>query len=106
MRHPILAAVAAFAPLAAVSAQAAELKPAADQAFGNAAVVSDEALSTARAKGEDGAALQCIFCTANGVSTISGGAFQNASGVFSVIQNTGNQVFIDSTMVVTVSISR
>jgi hypothetical protein len=106
MRHLILAAVAALASLAAVSAQAAELKPAADQTFASAAVVSDEALATARAKGEDGTALKCIFCTANGVSTISGGAFQNASGVFSVIQNTGNQVFIDSTMVVNVSIGK
>lgn len=106
MRHSLPAAVAALASLAALSAEAAELKPADDAGFGNAPTVSDQALSAERAKGEDGAALKCVFCTANGVSSISDNAFQNAVGVFSVIQNTGNQVFIDNVMVVNVSIGK
>jgi hypothetical protein len=106
MKHSFLAAVAALASLAALSAQAAELKPVADEGFGNAPAVSDEALSTERARGEDGAALKCVFCTANGVSSISDNAFQNAVGVFSIVQNTGNQVFINTVTVVNVSISK
>jgi hypothetical protein len=106
MRHSLPAVVAALASLAALSAQAAELKPAAEEGFGNAPIVSDQALSTARARGDDGGALKCVFCTANGVSSISDNAFQNAVGVFTVVQNTGNQVFMDTVTIVNVTISK
>jgi len=115
MKHVMLAAAAMA--LSAFSAFAAEQKATADDAFGGAAaLMSDETLSTQRAKGEgdkgdngaNGASggLSCMLCTANGTSTISGNAFQGASGVITVVQNTGNQVTLQTTTVVNVSIGR
>ena len=124
MKHVTLAAAAMT--LTAFSALAAEQRGTADDAFGGAAaMVSDQTLSTQRAKGEDdnsgkggnggsggsggsgaNAGLSCMVCTANGMSTISGNAFQGASGVITVVQNTGNQVTLQTTTVVNVSIGR
>ena len=118
MKYVLVAAAAMT--LAAFSSVAAERKNAADDAFGGpAAMVSDETLSVQRAKGEDGGSKgvdggsqgagggpSCSLCTANGTSTISGTAFQGASGVITVVQNTGNQVFLQTTTVVNVSIGR
>ena len=104
MRYAIIAAAAMT--LAAFSAVAAETKSAADAFGGPAAMMTDETLSTQRAKGEDGSGPSCFLCTANGTSTISGNAFQGASGVVTVVQNTGNQVTLQTTTVVNVSIGR
>jgi hypothetical protein len=118
MKHVMLAAAAMT--LVAFSALAAEQKSAADDAFGGtAAMVSDETLSAQRAKGDDGGSKgedggskggnggpSCSLCTANGTSTLSGTAFQGASGVITVVQNTGNQVFLQTTTVVNVSVGR
>jgi hypothetical protein len=102
MKYPIPAAVA-LASLAAFSAQAAERTG--EEGFAGAAIVSEEALSAERAKGDDNS-INCVICTANGTSNIAGNAFQNAVGVFTIIQNTGNQVFLDTVTVVNVSISK
>jgi hypothetical protein len=102
MKYRMFAAVAAVASLAAVSAGAVEAQS--DTAFAGAPTVSDAALATAR--GGTDAGIACSDCVANGVSVIRDNAFQNAAGVFSIIQNTGNQVFIDSVTVVTVSIAK
>ena len=109
MKHVMLAAAAMT--LTAFSALAAEQKVTADDAFGGAAaMMSDQTLSTQRAKGEgekgDNGGISCMLCTANGTSTISGNAFQGASGVITVVQNTGNQVTLQTTTVVNVSIGR
>lgn len=105
MRYAIVAAAAVT--LTAFAAVAAEKKSAADDAFGGpAAMMTDETLSAQRAKGEDGGGPSCFLCTANGTSTISGNAFQGASGVVTVVQNTGNQVVLQTTTVVNVSIGR
>ena len=118
MKHVMLAAAAMA--LTALSALAAEQKGGADEAFGGAAaLMSDEKISTQRAKGEgdkggnggdggngENGGLSCMVCTANGMSTISGNAFQGASGVITVVQNTGNQVTLQTTTVVNVSIGR
>ena len=108
MRYAIVAIVAAAAmTLTAVSALAAEKKSATDDAFGGpAAMMTDETLSSQRAMGEDGGGPSCFLCTANGTSTISGNAFQGASGVVTIVQNTGNQVTLQTTTVVNVSIGR
>ena len=100
-----LAASAAFAALWAVSAGAAEPLAPGEAGFGAAPVVADGELATQRAKGADGRIL-CSLCTADGTSTISGNAFQNAVGVFTVVQNTGNQVFLNTVTIVNVSISK
>jgi hypothetical protein len=103
MKHLLLATGMA---LAAFPALAAGQKNAVEDAFGGpTAVISDETLAVQRAKGED-AGISCVLCTANGTSTISGNAFQGASGVITVVQNTGNQVFLQTTTVVNVSIGR
>jgi hypothetical protein len=118
MKHVMLAAAAMT--LTAFSALAAEQRGTADDAFGGAAaMMSDQTLATQRARGEDdnsgkggsggsgeNAGLSCMVCTANGMSTISGNAFQGASGVITVVQNTGNQVTLQTTTVVNVSIGR
>ena len=101
MKYPMLAALAAVVSLAAASAQAAEP---ADEPFAAATMVADAALATERGGTDPGIA--CINCIANGVSAISDNAFQNAVGVFTIVQNTGNQVFLDTVTVVTVSISK
>src|SRR5690348_3822518 len=107
MKHAMLATVAAMASLAAVSVKAAELPGPGEEAFGAAATVSDQELSTKRAKGDDGSpAISCVECTTNGTSNITGNAFQNAVGVFTVVQNSGNQVFLNTVTVVNVSISK
>lgn len=106
MKYAMLATLAAVASLTAVSVRAAELPGTGEEAFG-AATVSDQELSTKRARGDDGnAAISCIQCTADGTSNIAGHAFQNAVGVFTVVQNTGNQVFLNTVTVVNVSISK
>jgi hypothetical protein len=93
MKHVMLAAAAMT--LTAFSALAAEQRGTADDAFGGAAaMMSDQTLATQRARGEDdnsgkggsggssgsgeNAGLSCMVCTANGMSTISGNAFQGA----------------------------
>lgn len=40
-----------------------------------------------------------------GSNTIDGGSFTDASGVFSIIQNTGNNVIIQDTTIITVTIT-
>lgn len=107
MKYAVLAILAAAVSLTAASARAADLQRGGDEAFGAAAVVSDQELSTKRARGEDGsAAISCIECTTNGTANIAGTAFQNAVGVFTVVQNSGNQVFLNTVTVVNVSISK
>ena len=106
MKYAMLAILAA-ASLTAGSARAADLQRGGDEAFGAAAAISDQELSTKRARGDDGSpAISCIECTANGTSNITGNAFQNAVGVFTVVQNSGNQVFLNTVTVVNVSISK
>jgi len=105
MRHAVLAIAIACASLAIAPARAADAKIKSDGTFGAAPVVADGELAAQRAKGEDGSIL-CSLCTADGTSTISGNAFQNAVGVFTVVQNTGNQVFMNTVTVVNVSISK
>lgn len=104
MKRAFLTATAAGIALAVFSAQAADLGTT-EEGFGAAAMVPDQALAMARAKGEDGS-IGCWSCTADGTSNISGRAFQNAVGVFTVVQNTGNQVFLNTITVVNVSISK
>ena len=106
MKYPMLATLAAVASLTAVSVRAAELPAPGEGGFAAAATVSDQELSTKRAKGDNGAAIACLQCTADGTSNIAGHAFQNAVGVFTVVQNTGNQVFLNTVTVVNVSISK
>ena len=107
MKYAMLTTLAAAASLAAVSVKAAELPGPGEEAFGAAATVSDEELSTKRARGDDGSpAISCVECTTNGTSNITGSAFQNAVGVFTVVQNSGNQVFLNTVTVVNVSISK
>ena len=107
MNYAMLATLAAVASLASVSVQSAELPGIGEEAFGAAAIVSDQELSTKRAKGDDGSpAISCVECTTNGTSNITGNAFQNAVGVFTVVQNSGNQVFLNTVTVVNVSISK
>ena len=91
--------------LAIVPALAADPQAKSDEVFNAAPVVSDNELAGLRAKGVDGG-IVCLLCTADGTSTISGNAFQNAVGVFTVVQNTGNQVFLNTVTVVNVSISK
>src|SRR5258708_35527377 len=105
MKYATLALLAAVASLTAVSVRAAELPGTGEDSFG-ATAVSDQELATKRAKGDDGAAISCLQCTADGTSNIAGHAFQNAVGVFTVVQNTGNQVFLNTVTVVNVSISK
>jgi hypothetical protein len=100
-----LAASAAVAALWAAAAGAAEPLAPGEAAIGAAPVVADRELAAQRAKGADGSIL-CSLCTADGTSTISGNAFQNAVGVFTVVQNTGNQVFMNTVTVVNVTISK
>jgi len=113
MKYAVLTILAAAASLTAVSVRAAELQRSGDEAFEAAATISDQELSTKRARGGDdndgnngNAAVSCLQCTADGTSNISGRAFQNAVGVFTVVQNTGNQVFLNTVTVVNVSMGR
>jgi hypothetical protein len=124
MKYATLAMLTAVASLTAVSLRAAELPGAGEDSFAAAAVVSDQELATKRARGDDGdgkggdggngnggtggngAAMSCVQCSADGTSNIAGRAFQNAVGVFTVVQNTGNQVFLNTVTVVNVSIGR
>ena len=104
MRYAIPPMVAGALSLAALSAQASELPGTnGDDAFAVAAIVPDATLAAQRGGTDPGVA--CTNCIANGVSTISDNAFQNAIGVFTIIQNTGNQVFLNTVTVVNVSIT-
>jgi hypothetical protein len=104
MKHPMRAMLAAALSLAAVSAQAAQPQGAGEEdGFAAAAIVPDATLASQRGGTDPGIA--CTNCIANGVSTISDNAFQNAIGVFTIIQNTGNQVFLNTVTVVNVSIT-
>jgi len=105
MNYPVLATVVAALSLAAAPVQAGEPQRAkGDDVFAAAALVPDAELAAAR--GGAKAAITCTNCIANGVSTISDNAFQNAVGVFTIVQNTGNQVFLNTVTVVNVSIAK
>src|SRR5690348_1347161 len=109
MKYAVLAIIAAAASLTAASARAGDLQRGGGEVFDAAAAVSDQELSTKRARGDDGdgtAAISCVQCTTNGTASIAGTAFQNAVGVFTVVQNSGNQVFLNTVTVVNVSISK
>jgi hypothetical protein len=70
-----------------------------DAAMPGLAAMQDGGLEDVRAKGADD---QIVF---NTKLTVSDSAFANASGIFTVIQNTGNQVVLQNATVVNITIN-
>ena len=104
MKKSILTVAAALSCFAAVAAQAAEPT---DGLFGKPGV-SDQAMSQLRGGTESSQTAvnvgDCDHCQVNGVSSISGNAFSGASGLITVIQNTGANMILQNSTVVNVSI--
>lgn len=107
MKHSIGVTAAAVLWLVAASAQAAD-SGVPDPLFGKAAV-SEQKMSEMRG----GAAVDqvainagnsCDYCTINGTATVSGGAFGQAAGLITVIQNTGANMILQNSTVVNVNI--
>jgi hypothetical protein len=100
-------AVALLFGSAMVSAQAAD-KDAGEAPFGKLAI-SDHAM--AQLRGGQEAASQtstssgsCVLCNVQGTATVNGGAFANAAGLITVIQNVGANVTLQNATLVTVTI--
>jgi hypothetical protein len=102
VKHLIFAA-AVFC-LAGTTAQAAGTI---ENPFG-ATAVSEQTMSQQRGGTEVSqsavATGDCDKCTVNGTSTVSGSAFTHASGLFTVIQNTGANVILQNSTVVNINI--
>jgi len=107
VRYFIVAtAMAAIFGLAIVSAEAAD-KGAGDAPFGTAAI-SNEAMAQLRGGAEASQSAinsgLCVLCSVDGTATINGNAFGNASGLITVIQNTGINSVLQNATVVNVNI--
>ena len=99
-------ALAAAMLCVATAAQAAE-GTAQDAPFGTSAI-SENQMSQLRGGTESvqvaSQSGDCNSCSVSSVSTVSGNAFQNASGIITVIQNTGVNAVLQNSTVVNINI--
>jgi hypothetical protein len=105
VKHVILAIASALFCLAAAQAEARSATSP-DGAFG--AAISDQTMSQLRGGAESTQSAtsvgDCGNCAVSGTSFVGGGAFNNAAGLITVIQNTGVNVVLQSSTVVNVNI--
>lgn len=74
-----------------------------DQANGLGGVI--DIISNSNASLEAELTNNQVTNSVNGLNSIDHGSFTNASGVFSIIQNTGNNVIIQDSTIITITIS-